>query len=101
MPFGRNEYDVQNAQLKKDGDVYLEKERKYRELRERYEETRRKRRLAAVGLAAALLKEGEPCPVCGSRIHPCPAEVRRMWLPRKKLPFCRRRALARGYAESA
>ena len=71
----QKQYDVQNAQLKKDGDVYLEKERKYRELRERYEEADRKRRLAAVGLAAALLKEGEPCPVCGSRIHPCPAEV--------------------------
>lgn len=71
----QEQYIRQKAQLKQEEGAYLEKERNYRELRERYDEADRKRRLAAVGLAAALLKEGEPCPVCGSLTHPSPAAV--------------------------
>ena len=44
-------------------------------LKDRYEAADRERKHAAIGLAAGLLEEGKPCPVCGSLIHPAPAEL--------------------------
>ncbi len=52
---------------------YLTEEAVCRQARMRYEEAERGRRLAAIGLAAALLEPGKPCPVCGSLEHPAPA----------------------------
>ncbi len=43
--------------------------------REKYEEAEKAYRHAVVGIAAKLLQEGEPCPVCGSREHPKPAKA--------------------------
>lgn len=40
-----------------------------------YEEALRLQKYAAIGMAAALLEEGKPCPVCGSTQHPHPAKV--------------------------
>ena len=42
--------------------------------KEAYEEADHRRRLSAIGLAASLLEEGKPCPVCGSTSHPAPAK---------------------------
>ena len=55
--------------------LYLEKDVLCSQKQSDYEEAERKRRLNAIGMAAALLKEGEPCPVCGSVHHPDPAKV--------------------------
>ncbi len=54
---------------------YLEKETAYRREKALYEEEEHKRRMTAVGLAASLLEEGCPCPVCGSMEHPHPAQM--------------------------
>ncbi|MBQ9136386.1 MAG: SMC family ATPase [Lachnospiraceae bacterium] len=45
------------------------------EIKKQYEKAEKAFRYAAVGIAARMLKEGEPCPVCGSREHPAPAEA--------------------------
>ena len=55
--------------------AYLEKDSDYRGKKAVYEDGERKRRLNVIGLAAELLKEGEPCPVCGSLHHPNPAKA--------------------------
>lgn len=39
-----------------------------------YEEAEKRRQYAAIGIAAELLEEGKPCPVCGSCEHPQPAK---------------------------
>ena len=54
---------------------YLEQDALCIQKKADYEEAERKRRLNAIGMAAALLKEGEPCPVCGSVHHPDPAKI--------------------------
>jgi exonuclease SbcC len=54
---------------------YLQAEQQYREKRARYEEADEKYRSAVVGIAAKLVREGEPCPVCGSLEHPKIAEI--------------------------
>lgn len=69
---------------KKQGD-YLEKEGLYREKRKDYEEEEHKRRLTAVGLAATLLEEGKPCPVCGSIEHPSPAKTQMQSISEEQL----------------
>lgn len=54
--------------------TYLEQEKICLQQKSAYESAERDRRLAAIGLAAELLVEGEPCPVCGSVSHPQPAK---------------------------
>lgn len=49
---------------------YLEQEKRTEEKKAAYEAADRAFKRAAVGIAARLLKEGEPCPVCGSLEHP-------------------------------
>lgn len=55
--------------------AYLEQEKVCGEAKEVYEEAQHRRRMQAIGLAAELLEEGKPCPVCGSTEHPAPAKV--------------------------
>lgn len=52
---------------------YLKEEKKRDEKKKAYEEADRLFSHAAVGIAAKMLKPGEPCPVCGSLEHPHPA----------------------------
>lgn len=44
-------------------------------IKKQYEKAEKAFRYAAVGIAARMLKEGEPCPVCGSKEHPSPASL--------------------------
>lgn len=61
--------------LSKGQQAYLEEEQDLLEKKSEYEQAEHTRRLMAIGLAAELLKEGEPCPVCGSLSHPSPARA--------------------------
>lgn len=54
---------------------FLEAEAESLAKKQRYEEADRKRKLEAIGIAAGLLEEGRPCPVCGSTHHPAPASL--------------------------
>lgn len=54
---------------------YLRLEAQEERKRKRYEEKDRAYRRAAIGLAAQELKDGEPCPLCGSTEHPKKARV--------------------------
>lgn len=49
---------------------YRKAEEQYGQKRQQYEEADRVYKHAVIGLAAAYVTEGEPCPVCGSLEHP-------------------------------
>lgn len=65
--------------------VYLEKENKSIHCQHQYEESDRRQKLSAIGLAVSMLREGEPCPVCGSVNHPAPANVREESVTKEEL----------------
>lgn len=54
---------------------YYLAEEVYEERKRLYEEADRAYKRAVIGLAAAYVKEGEPCPVCGSLEHPAIAPL--------------------------
>ncbi|MGN1148852.1 MAG: AAA family ATPase [Lachnospiraceae bacterium] len=54
--------------------TFLQWETERDEKRRAYEEADKSYRHAVVGIAARMLKAGEPCPVCGSVEHPNPAK---------------------------
>lgn len=62
-------------ELKRLQQKFCEKDAETKKKREIYEEADSRYKRAAVGIAARLLKEGEPCPVCGSTEHPHVAEA--------------------------
>lgn len=71
-----NEQEKKEAAILQRGqEDYVNQETECRQWKLKYEEEDHKRKLAAIGLAAALLKEGQPCPVCGSTSHPAPAKI--------------------------
>ena len=61
--------------LRRGQEKYLRQEAVLKECKERYEEEDSRRKRSAIGLAASLLRDGEPCPVCGSVMHPNPAGI--------------------------
>lgn len=71
----RKELSEKAKQLKNGQEQYLKEEALCRQAKADYEEADHRRKLAAIGLAAALLEEGKPCPVCGATEHPAPARV--------------------------
>lgn len=54
---------------------YVEQEGITEHRRQEYETADSAYKRAIVGIAARQLREGEPCPVCGSFTHPHPAEI--------------------------
>lgn len=55
---------------------FVTAEKKYNELNNAYEEARSAFLLGQAGIMAQSLKEGENCPVCGSKSHPHKAELK-------------------------
>lgn len=66
---------LSQEKLAKGRENYLRQEAVCAEQKHLVEEAERARQHAAIGLAASLLVEGNPCPVCGSLSHPSPAKV--------------------------
>lgn len=54
---------------------FLKLEEGCRRSKVQYESADRERKHAAIGIAAGMLVEGRPCPVCGSTVHPAPAAI--------------------------
>lgn len=71
----QEEYAEKISELQEGQEKYLKEESAYQRAKEAFEEAEHRRRLAAIGLAAALLERGKPCPVCGSLEHPAPAKA--------------------------
>lgn len=71
--------------LQQGQEEYLRQEAVCRKQKEEYEREDHKRKLAAIGLAAELLIEGQPCPVCGSLSHPAPAKISEVIISEEEL----------------
>lgn len=78
-------FQEKEAQESEQKEVFLKKEREYVRIKQEYEEAVRAKRLAAIGMAAELLEEGKPCPVCGSLEHPAPAPMQEDILTEEEL----------------
>lgn len=88
----KNELD---SDLKSYQKIKLEYEKSQDELddkRKQYENAQSNYRRAVVGIAASMVKEGEPCPVCGSISHPAVAkiqdrEINEEYLKKRQIEF--------------
>lgn len=68
-------FEKAKADWEKAKEDFEQADKRREAIKKQYEKAEKAFRYAAVGIAARMLKEGEPCPVCGSREHPKPAEV--------------------------
>ncbi len=73
----KDKYDLTLPALRKAQEAYLKADGNYKEKQAEYEGSRRVFLAAQAGILAQELKDGEPCPVCGSVHHPAPAPLSR------------------------
>ncbi len=62
-------------ELKEYQQIYHQAEQNAMRSKHTYEQAETQYRHAMVGIVAGQLVEGEPCPVCGSVVHPCIAKI--------------------------
>lgn len=63
------------GELKEYQQIYRQAEQRAIKSKHKYEQAELDYRHAMVGIVASQLVEGEPCPVCGSVVHPCIAKI--------------------------
>ncbi|MGL5260713.1 MAG: AAA family ATPase [Lachnospiraceae bacterium] len=73
----KQEFDAYTIEVKKlekkrekEQELYLRLQQEEQRARDNFFAEEQKIRFGAIGIVAALIKEGEPCPVCGSIQHP-------------------------------
>ncbi len=71
----RQQAETKRKELLKLQEEYVKQEAITEEKKGAYEEADKRYKRAAVGIVARLIKEGEPCPACGSLEHPKIASV--------------------------
>lgn len=78
--------------LKEARSLYEEAQKKAQADRKSYEDADVRYKKAVIGIAAKLVKEGEPCPVCGSMEHPHVARTEEEIPDEKQLQTLKERA---------
>ena len=79
------QYQEEQKTEKLGKDRYVIQEQESIRMKNEYEEALRNQRRAAIGIAASMLEEGVPCPVCGSIEHPTPAPMEKGILTEEEL----------------
>lgn len=79
----KEKYEVKSKELCRQQKIYLEAEKNEEEAKSLYEQTDKAYRHGMAGILSEGLKDGAPCPVCGSMEHPHPA-VKSISLPTEK-----------------
>ena len=69
------ELSERKKKLEEEKTQYVALEHTAKSRKDAYEDALRERSYAAIGIAAQLLEEGKPCPVCGALEHPSPARL--------------------------
>lgn len=79
--------EAQKKKTAKKQNIYLTRSRDYEEKHGLYEDARRIFLNAQAGILARELRDGEPCPVCGSLSHPapCPLEKEHQDITRERV----------------
>lgn len=72
----RNQCRLLEQMLGQLSEEYLASETDFLKKKQEYEEADIHFKRAVIGITASLLKDGEPCPVCGSLTHPSPAPLK-------------------------
>lgn len=80
------------VQLQKARSKYEKAQKEAAECNRHYEEADVRYKKAVIGIAAKLVKAGEPCPVCGSMDHPSVAHVEEEIPDEKQLELLKERA---------
>ena len=80
------------VQLQKARIAYEKAQKEAEECNRHYEEADVRYKKAVIGIAAKLVKAGEPCPVCGSMDHPNVAHVEEEIPDEKQLEFLKEKA---------
>lgn len=84
--------EQQEKQLKKARAAYEEAQKEAEKNNRCYEEADVRYKKAVIGIAAKLVKEGEPCPVCGSLDHPRIAHMEEEIPDEKQLELLKEKA---------
>jgi len=90
------EYKSLKSRLEKDQANFLELQKKAEATKSDYDRKNKLFLAGQAGVLALLLAEGEPCPVCGSTVHPHPAKKEQDVPTREELEIAKEHSEAAG-----
>ncbi len=83
---------AERERLQQEREEFAQLDKRVRADKELFEDALRRRSYAAIGIAAALLEDGKPCPVCGALEHPSPAALAEKVVSEEELELLEQRA---------